>query len=224
MIGQGLVSCVSAWKVKKPQVVVMHGAATDNNATQFAQGYDEVLKPYFSSGKYVDVVNTADTWDPPTAETEFQEAYTAHPNINAAVIPNDETGVPIISYLQSQHVAPKTFPTTGQDATATGLDDILSGYQCGTVYKPIFIEASGGDRDRPLPAGGEDATEQPGQRDDGRPHLRPKGDVVPADPGMGDDQEHELDDHRRQLRPCITTLPGFLRRRLHRSGYNSLTG
>ena len=142
LIGQGLVSCVSAWKIAKPQVVVMHGAATDNNATQFAQGYDAVLKPYFKSGKWVDVTNTADTWDPPTAETEFQEAYTAHPNINAALIPNDETGSPIISYLQSQHVAPKKFPTTGQDATATGLDDILSGYQCGTVYKPIFIEAS----------------------------------------------------------------------------------
>jgi D-xylose transport system substrate-binding protein len=142
LIGQGLVSCISAWKVAKPQVVVMHGAATDNNATQFASGYNAVLKPYFKSGKYTDVVNTADTWDPPTAETEFQEAYTAHPNINAAVIPNDETGSPIISYLQSLHVAPKTFPTTGQDATATGLDDILSGYQCGTVYKPIFIEAS----------------------------------------------------------------------------------
>ena len=142
LIGQGLVSCISAWKVAKPQVVVMHGAATDNNATQFAQGYNQVLAPYFKSGKYVDVVNTADTWDPPTAETEFQEAYTAHPNINAALIPNDETGSPIISYLQAQHVAPKTFPTTGQDATATGLDDVLAGYQCGTVYKPVFIEAS----------------------------------------------------------------------------------
>jgi D-xylose transport system substrate-binding protein len=142
LIGQGLVSCISAWKIAKPQVVVMHGAATDNNATQFAQGYDSVLAPYFKSGKYVDVVNTADTWDGPTAETEFQEAYTAHPNINAALIPNDETGAPIISYLQSLHVAPKKFPTTGQDATATGLDDVLTGYQCGTVYKPIFIEAS----------------------------------------------------------------------------------
>jgi D-xylose transport system substrate-binding protein len=142
LIGQGLVSCVSAWKIAKPQVVVMHGAATDNNATQFAQGYDAVLKPLFKSGKYVDVANTADTWDPPTAETEFQEAYTAHPNINAALIPNDETGSPIITYLQSQHVAPKKFPTTGQDATATGLDNVLTGYQCGTVYKPIFIEAS----------------------------------------------------------------------------------
>jgi D-xylose transport system substrate-binding protein len=181
LIGQGLVSCVAAWHVAKPQVVVMHGAATDNNATLFAQGYDAVLKPYFKSGKWVDVTNTADTWDPPTAETEFQEAYTAHPNINAALIPNDETGSPIISYLQSQHVAPKTFPTTGQDATATGLDNILSGYQCGTVYKPIFLEA-GGVCARHLPAGRPEATGQPGQREDHRHHLGQKGDRRPPDP------------------------------------------
>ena len=141
LIGQGFVSCVAAWDVKKPQVVVMHGAATDNNATLFAQGYNAVIDPYFKTGKWVLAARTADTWDPPTAETEFQEAYTAHPNINAAVIPNDETGAPVITYLQSLHVAPKTFPTTGQDATATGLDNVLSGYQCGTVYKPIFLEA-----------------------------------------------------------------------------------
>jgi D-xylose transport system substrate-binding protein len=142
LIGQGLVSCVSAWKIAKPNVVVMHGAATDNNATQFAQGYNAVINPMFSSGKWTKVLATADTWDPPTALSEFQEAYTAHPNINAALIPNDETGSPIISYLASLHVAPKTFPTTGQDATATGLDNVLTGYQCGTVYKPVFIEAS----------------------------------------------------------------------------------
>jgi D-xylose transport system substrate-binding protein len=140
-IGQGLVSCVAAWKLAKPQVVVMHGAATDNNATLFAQGYDAVLKPLFSAGTWTDVVNTADTWDPPTAENEFQEAYTAHKNINAALIPNDETGAPIVTYLQTLHIAPKTFPLTGQDATLTGLQNILSGYQCGTVYKPIYVEA-----------------------------------------------------------------------------------
>src|ERR1700733_493963 len=47
VMGQGLVSCVSAWHVSKPQVVVMHGAVTDNNATLFAQGYDAVLNPFF---------------------------------------------------------------------------------------------------------------------------------------------------------------------------------
>ncbi|MGH3399188.1 MAG: sugar ABC transporter substrate-binding protein [Streptosporangiaceae bacterium] len=140
-IGQGLVSCVAAWHVKKPQVVVMRGAPTDNNATLFAQGYDAVLKPFFSSGKWKDVSNPAGTWDPPTALSEFQQQFTAHPNINAALIPNDENGAPIIHYLQGKGIRAKTFPTTGQDATLTGLQNILTGYQCGTVYKPIYLEA-----------------------------------------------------------------------------------
>jgi D-xylose transport system substrate-binding protein len=141
VMGAGLVSCVSAWHVSKPQVVVMHGAVTDNNATLFAQGYDSVINPYFSSKKWTVVAHTAGTWDPPTAETEFQAVYTAHPNVNAALIPNDETGAPIITYLESLHVKPKSFPTTGQDASLTGLQNILAGYQCGTVYKPIYLEA-----------------------------------------------------------------------------------
>jgi D-xylose transport system substrate-binding protein len=139
-IGQGLVSCIAAWHVKKPQVIVMRGAPTDNNATLFAQGYDAVLAPHFKSG-WKDVSNPAGTWDPPTALTEFQQQFTAHPNINAALIPNDENGAPIIHYLQGKGIKAKTFPTTGQDATLTGLQNILTGYQCGTVYKPIYLEA-----------------------------------------------------------------------------------
>jgi D-xylose transport system substrate-binding protein len=141
VMGQGLVSCVAAWHISKPQVVVMHGAVTDNNATLFAQGYDGVINKYFKDKKWVAVSHTAGTWDPPTAETEFQAVFTAHHNVNSALIPNDETGAPIITYLQSLHVKPKTFPTTGQDATLTGLDNVLAGYQCGTVYKPIYLEA-----------------------------------------------------------------------------------
>jgi D-xylose transport system substrate-binding protein len=140
-MGTGLVSCVKAWHVSKPQVVVMHGAVTDNNATLFAQGYDSVINPYFKSHGWTAVAHTAGTWDPPTAATEFQAVYTAHPNVNSALIPNDSTGAPIITYLQSLHVKPKSFPTTGQDASLTGLQNVLAGYQCGTVYKPIYLEA-----------------------------------------------------------------------------------
>ena len=141
LIGQGFVSCVTAWHVAKPNVLVMRGAPTDNNATLFAQGYDSVLQPYFSSGKYKLVGTPPGTWDPPTAETEFQQQFTAHKNINSAVIPNDENAAPIIHYLQTLHVKSKTFPITGQDATLVGLQNILAGYQCGTVYKPIYLEA-----------------------------------------------------------------------------------
>ncbi len=141
LIGQGFVSCVQQWHVKNPNVVVMHGAVTDNNATLFAQGYNGVLASFFKSGKYKLVARTAGTWTPTDALTEFQGALTAHSNINSAVIPNDETGAPIISYLRSHGIKPKTFPTTGQDATLTGLQNVLSGYQCGTVYKPVYQEA-----------------------------------------------------------------------------------
>jgi D-xylose transport system substrate-binding protein len=141
VMGQGLTACVTAWGVKDPNVIVMKGAPTDNNATLFAQGYDGVLAPFFSSGKYKDVSNPAGTWTPSVALSEFQQQYTAHKNINAALIPNDENGAPIIHYLQGQGIKPKTFPTTGQDATLTGLQNILTGYQCGTVYKPIYEEA-----------------------------------------------------------------------------------
>jgi D-xylose transport system substrate-binding protein len=141
LLGNGLVACIKAWNVAKPQVIVMKGATTDNNATLFAQGYLAVLNPLFTNKTYVDVANPAGTWDPPTALTEFQAAYTAHPSANAVLMPNDENGAPIIHYLQTKGIKAMTFPVTGQDATLTGLQNVISGYQCGTVYKPIYLEA-----------------------------------------------------------------------------------
>jgi D-xylose transport system substrate-binding protein len=142
VMGQGLVSCLAAQHVSKPQIIVMRGDPTDNNATLFYQGYyNGVLQPLIKSGKYTQVAAPAGTWDPPTAATEFQQALTAHKNANAALIPNDENGAPIITYLKSHGVKPGTFPTTGQDATLTGLQNVLTGYQCGTVYKAIYKEA-----------------------------------------------------------------------------------
>ena len=52
LLGKGLVSCIASEHVAKPVVLVMHGAVTDNNATLFANGYDAVLSPYFSSHKW----------------------------------------------------------------------------------------------------------------------------------------------------------------------------
>ena len=141
LLGQGLVSCIKAWKVKNPNVLVMYGDPTDNNATLFGQGYMGVLNKLFKNGTYKQVGKAAGTWDPPTALSEFQQQFTAHPSINALLSPNDENASPIITYLQRKGVRAHTFPVTGQDATLIGLQDILAGYQCGTVYKPIYLEA-----------------------------------------------------------------------------------
>jgi D-xylose transport system substrate-binding protein len=141
LLGKGLVSCVKAWKVSSPKVIVMRGAPTDNNATLFANGYLSVLNPYFNGKGWTNLAQPAGTWDPPTAETEFQQAFTANPSANALLSPNDENAAPIITYLKTQGVKPNTFPVTGQDATLVGIQNIISGYQCGTVYKPVFLEA-----------------------------------------------------------------------------------
>jgi len=141
LIGKGEESCIAAWNVSKPNILVMDGDPTDNNAKLFAQGYNGVLAPHFSDKSYVKVGEPAGTWDPPTAQTTFEQQFTAHPNINAVITPNDDNANAVISVLQKNKIPPKTFPTTGQDASPSGLQNILKGYQCGTVYKPIYLEA-----------------------------------------------------------------------------------
>ncbi len=141
LMGEGLVQCIQDWNVSKPNVLIMDGDPTDNNATLFAQGYNGVLKPKFDSGAYTKAGEPAGTWDPQQAATTFQQQLTAHPGINAAITPNDDNANAVISILKSNGVKAKTFPTTGQDASLPGLQNVLTGYQCGTVYKPIYLEA-----------------------------------------------------------------------------------
>lgn len=141
LIGEGLVQCIEEWGVESPTVLVMSGAPTDNNATLFAQGYNAVLEPRFADGTYANAGAPAGTWDPAQARTTFEGQFTANEAINAVVTPNDDNANAVISYLKTLNVPPRTFPTTGQDATLQGLQNVLSGYQCGTVYKPINLEA-----------------------------------------------------------------------------------
>ena len=110
VMGQGLVSCVSAWHVIEASGRRDARRRDGQQRHAVRPGLRRVINPYFKDGKWTAVAHTAGTWDPPTAETEFQAVYTAHPSVNSALIPNDETGAPIITYLQSLHVKPKTLP------------------------------------------------------------------------------------------------------------------
>jgi D-xylose transport system substrate-binding protein len=57
------------------------------------------------------------------------------------VAANDTVANSVISVLKTNKIPTKKIPTTGQDATLVGLQNILAGYQCMTVYKPIYVEA-----------------------------------------------------------------------------------
>jgi D-xylose transport system substrate-binding protein len=148
LIGKGELACQTSWGVSKPVTYISYGSPTDNNATLFAKGYNTVLSAAgFNTsattltGAQQTVLENAGTWDGPTALVDFKAAFTAHPSINSAVTPNDNNASGIITYLQSLGVKPKTFPFTGQDASVVGFQNVISGYQCGTVYKPIYKEA-----------------------------------------------------------------------------------
>jgi D-xylose transport system substrate-binding protein len=141
LLGKGLVDCVAAWSVTKPQVLEMDGDPTDNNATQFAQGYNSVLNPKYKSSAFVKVGEPAGTWDNQKALTNFEQQFTAHPNINSVLAANDGVANSVISSLKNNQVPAKKVPTTGQDATLQGLQNVLTNYQCMSVYKPIYTEA-----------------------------------------------------------------------------------
>ena len=141
LIGQGMVDCIDAWKVSSPNILVMAGDPKDNNAKLFKQGYMSVLDPKFKDGTYVNAGEPAGTWDPATAATTFEQQWTADSKINAVVTPNDDNANAVIGVLKKGKIDANTFPTTGQDASLPGLQNILTGFQCGTVYKPIYLEA-----------------------------------------------------------------------------------
>ena len=152
LIGNGFTSCVSAWNVANPMIFVLNGGQdTDPNAVSFAQGYNSVLwgnettpqAPGTTNSKGWKLVGDQITpgWVNATGATIFQQQFTAHPNINATVEANDGLANAVITVLKNAGVGAKKIPTTGQDATNQGMINVLQGFQCGSVYKPIYLEA-----------------------------------------------------------------------------------
>src|SRR5205823_10480516 len=73
LIGQGLVDCLTKAGTKNPAVAELNGSPDDNNATLFAQGYNSVLDPKYTSGEYKKAGNQAvPAWDKDKAVTIFQ--------------------------------------------------------------------------------------------------------------------------------------------------------
>jgi D-xylose transport system substrate-binding protein len=85
--------------------------------------------------------NFTPAWDNTQAGNIFTQWYTAHPETTGSIEANDGLAGAVITVLQKANVKAGTFPTTGQDATVQGMAYILEGWQCGTVYKPIYLEA-----------------------------------------------------------------------------------
>jgi len=152
LIGQGFKDCITAWGVSSPKVFELDGGEnSDPNAVSFAQGYNQVIWGDTTTPEPAGKTNSdgytlvgdqiAPDWVNATGGTIFQQQFTAHPTINATVEANDGLGNAVITVLKNKGVPAKKIPTTGQDATLQGMVNVLQNYQCGSVYKAVYLEA-----------------------------------------------------------------------------------
>jgi D-xylose transport system substrate-binding protein len=136
--GNGLVKCMQALGKTKGNVVELNGSPTDNNATLFKQGYDKAIR---GAGYTVIADQSVPNWDNTQAGTIFEQIYAAHKGqIDGVDAANDGLGGAVVAVLARNGLAGKV-PVTGQDATDEGLQRVLLGTQCVTVYKAIKKEA-----------------------------------------------------------------------------------
>jgi D-xylose transport system substrate-binding protein len=152
LMGDSFRQCVKDWRVSKPKVFELSGGSDiDPNAISFALGYNESLWGKSSTPLPAGTTNdagyllvgeqNAPGWDPQMGATIFGTALAAHPEISAILAANDALAGSVITALRAKGVPARKVPTVGQDATLTGLANILRGYQCGTVYKPSYLPA-----------------------------------------------------------------------------------
>ena len=137
-IGEGLVKCMQDNGNMDGPVALLNGSPTDNNATLFKQGYEKVVT---DAGYTIADDQAVPDWDNTKAGTIFEQMYTkANGDFVGIASANDGLGGAAIAVLDRNGQAGK-IPVTGQDATDEGLQRVLLGTQCMTVYKAIKAEA-----------------------------------------------------------------------------------
>ncbi|MBT0767685.1 substrate-binding domain-containing protein [Kineosporia sp. J2-2] len=138
-IGKGLVKCLQDEGKTSGDVVELNGSPTDNNATLFKQGYDKVIR---EAGYDVVADQDVPDWDTQKAGVLFEQIDTQlKGDFVGVAAANDSLGGAVIARLKSQGREGEV-AVTGQDATDDGLQQVLLGNQCVTVYKSINKEAA----------------------------------------------------------------------------------
>lgn len=132
--GKGLDKCLGGGEKK---IVFLNGSPSDSNATAFSAGAHSVLDPMKN---YTVVAEQAvPDWDNQQAGTIYEQMFTAQAGaIDGVLAANDGLGNAVIAINKKNGVK---IPVTGQDATVQGLQNILAGDQCMTVFKDTTKEA-----------------------------------------------------------------------------------
>ena len=217
LIGEGFMQCLTDWGVASPKVFTLDGGQdTDPNAIDFAKGYNSAIwgqkvaqvtaGATNSAGMTLVGEQLAPGWDNAKGGTIFQQAYTAHQEINATVEANDGLAGAVITVLKAAGVPAKKIPTTGQDATPPGHGERPPGLAVRLGLQADLPRGPGGRRPGHHPARRPDAARSPAQRNHHRSEERRYHRAGrPADPGLGQRREHGGDGHHGQVR-SVTEL------------------
>ena len=126
----------------KPVVAELWGGQTDQNAFWFKSGNDDILNPLFKAGTLTKGPQQfVPGWLATNAGPIFAQMLVKTNNkIDASIAANDNIAGAVVATLKAKHLNP--IPLSGQDATVQGAQYIISGWQSGTVYKPVPAEAN----------------------------------------------------------------------------------
>ncbi|MFZ4847811.1 MAG: sugar ABC transporter substrate-binding protein [Caldilinea sp.] len=141
-MGETLEPLINAIGKSPTRVVQLNGSPTDNNATLFREGYFSVAQPHYDDGSWELVADQAvPQWDNQQALVIFEQILTdaGEAGVDAVFAANDGLANSVISALKARNLSP--VPVSGQDATVAGMQNVLSGWQSMSVYKPIKAEA-----------------------------------------------------------------------------------
>jgi D-xylose transport system substrate-binding protein len=115
-------------------IVMINGDPADSNAALFKKGAHRGLE---KAG--VQIAKEYDTpeWLATNAQNEMQQAITAlgKNGFEGVYGANDEMAAGSIAAMKGAGINPGEKPSTGQDATVTGVQRIIAGQQYMTVYK-----------------------------------------------------------------------------------------
>jgi D-xylose transport system substrate-binding protein len=141
LMGEGLTKCLDDAGKAQANIAMINGDPTDNNAALFKSGYVEALKPKVDSGDYKVVGDQTGEWDATVAQTTFEQIFTQNDGkIDGVISANDTMAGGIVTVLENNKLAGEV-PVTGQDASDEGLQRVIAGTQCGTVFKNVDLEA-----------------------------------------------------------------------------------
>jgi len=139
----GIISAMKAnGSYKGGTVAELWGGQTDQNAFWFKSGNDVVLNPLFKSGAIKKGPQQfVPDWDANNAATIFSQMLVkTSNNLQGVIAANDNIAGAVIADLKAKGLKP--LPLSGQDASVQGAQNILAGWQTGTVYKYVPDEAN----------------------------------------------------------------------------------